>query len=158
VTQEGTVRTGSTLQLSPSERITVVSADPARLVLEVDYDPGGRPPPRHLHPAQVEEFEIMSGRLMVELDGRPAPWSAGEAFSVPVGRVHRMWNPSDEPCSARWTVTPAGRTLDMFREIDALHRGGREPSRLALGRVVARYGDGFRLAGPAGRLLALAGR
>ncbi len=150
--------TGSTLKLSPSERITVVSADPARLVLEVDYDPGGRPPPRHLHPAQVEEFEIVAGRLMVDLGGSPARRSAGETFSVPAGTVHRMWNPSDLPCSARWTVTPAGRTLDMFREIDALHRGGREPSRLALGRVVARYGDGFRLAGPAGRLLALAGR
>jgi quercetin dioxygenase-like cupin family protein len=146
------------LHLSPSERVVVVSADPERLVLEVVYDAGGTPPPRHLHPAQGEDFEVLAGRLTVEIEHHVTTRDDGATFAVPAGVVHRMWNASDAACTARWTVTPAGRTLDMFREIDALHRGGREPSRLAMGRVVARYGDGFRLAGPAGWLLALGSR
>jgi quercetin dioxygenase-like cupin family protein len=145
----------SVLQLSLSERVIVRAEDATRLCLEVTYDPLGQPPPRHFHPSQDEDFEILSGRLMVDLDGSVGPRSAGQRFHCPAGSVHRMWNPFDVPCTVRWTVTPAGRTLAMFREIDALHQGGRHASRLALGRVVAGYGGEFRLAGPAGRLLGL---
>ena len=145
------------LHLTPHETIQVLEAEGTQLVLEVRYDPHGRPSPRHLHPAQVEDFEVLSGELMVELEGRSGPRASGTRFSVPAGRVHRMWNPGATVCTVRWIVTPAGRTLDMFRDIDALHRDGGAPNQLALARVVVRYGDEFRLAGPAGRLLARLG-
>jgi hypothetical protein len=106
------------LQLTPHETIQVLEAEGSRLVLEVRYDPHGRPPPRHLHPAQVEDFEVLSG----ELD-RHACWAD-------TGHV-----PRDRRASP----------------------GRGTPNRLALARVVARYGDEFRLAGPAGRLLARLG-
>jgi quercetin dioxygenase-like cupin family protein len=144
-----------TLQLSPHERVEVLEHDPARLVLSVHYDPRGRPPPRHLHPRQEEQFEVLSGVLMVELDGPPRPHHPGEPFTVPAGSVHRLWNPFDAPATARWTTSPAGRTLDMFRQIDALHRDGRTPGPLRLARIVAGYPEQFRLAGPAGRVLSL---
>ena len=146
------------LHLTPHETIQVLEAEGSRLVLEVRYDPQGRPPQRHLHPAQVEDFEVLSGELMVDIDGRSGPRSLGTRFSVPAGTVHRMWNPGATVCTVRWIITPPGRTLDMFHELDALHRDGGAPNRLALARVVARYGDELRLAGPAGRLLARVGR
>jgi hypothetical protein len=55
-----------------------------------------------------------------------------------------MWNEGSEPAVMRWLTTPAGRTLDWFREIAAL-QGGDEP----LGdpaTLLQRYDDTFRLA------------
>jgi quercetin dioxygenase-like cupin family protein len=146
------------LWVSAHERLTVVADGPEQLVLEARWDPHAPPPPRHLHPAQREDFEVLAGTLQVEIAGQEQAHAAGASFTIPAGVVHRMWNPFPDPVRVRWVVTPAGRTLAMFGELDALHRDGRGPGKLALGRVVARYGAEFQLVGPAGRVLGLLAR
>ncbi|MFW6599293.1 cupin domain-containing protein [Propionibacteriaceae bacterium Y2011] len=109
-----------TVQLSPGQRLTVISSTPAALQLESSWDPAGTPPRRHFHPHQVERFEVLEGELTVELGTEPSrAYGVGEVLEVPAGVSHRMWNPSDRPTRASWRVSPGMRTEEMFRFIDA---------------------------------------
>jgi quercetin dioxygenase-like cupin family protein len=137
------------LQLTPGEAVEIVSVDDDRLVVEATYAPGGERPPAHKHPRQDEHFEVLAGMLRVELAGAVREYGAGEAFDVPRGTVHRMANDGSEPARVRWTTSPAGRTLDWFRELEATQRRveGRKLARaLAFPPLLYRYRDTFRLA------------
>ena len=113
------------LTITPHESIEVRHADAERLELEVTYGPGGSAPPAHLHPVQDEHFEVLEGELHTKVEGDERVLRAGDTLSIPRGTVHQMWNPTDSRVRATWVTTPAGRTLDWFRAIDALHREGR---------------------------------
>jgi mannose-6-phosphate isomerase-like protein (cupin superfamily) len=142
-----------TLKITPTESVEVRSSIPDALEVEVTYDPGGSPPPRHFHPTQDEHFEILAGTLRAWVDGEERDLGVGEEIDVPCGAVHRMWNPGDERTRAIWRTSPGGRTEQWFRAIDALHREGRVgrngmPGPLAFGVMLSEYRDVFRLAGP----------
>ena len=139
------------LTLTPSETVTVRHATEAALEVDVVYGSAGSPPPRHFHPAQDERFEVLEGELHVRVDGREQVLRAGDTVDIPRGAVHQMWNAGDVPARAVWATTPAGRTLDWFSSIDALHRSGRvgkdgSPGPLAFGVLLTEYRDVFRLA------------
>ena len=139
------------LKITPTESIEVRRSDADRLEVQVNYAPGGGPPPAHFHPGQDERFEVMSGTLTVRVAGAERALGPGDTIEIPRGTVHQMWNPGDEPVRAIWETTPAGRTLDWFRAIDALHREGRVgkdgmPGPLAFAVMLTEYDDVFRLA------------
>jgi mannose-6-phosphate isomerase-like protein (cupin superfamily) len=141
-----------TLNLTPNETLTVVSESPDVLEVEATYAPGGSAPPKHLHPAQAEHFEVLSGSVMTRVGGEERKLEVGETLDIPVGTVHQMWNPGSEPARVRWQTRPAGRTLDWFRSIDALHRTGRVgrngmPGPLAFAVLLNEFRDVFRLDG-----------
>jgi quercetin dioxygenase-like cupin family protein len=158
------------LKLTPGESISIRTSTPEALEVEVTYAPGGKPPPKHLHPSQDEHFEMLSGALRVRSDGVERTLEAGETIEIPRGAAHQMWNPGGEPARAIWQTRPAGRTEQWFRAVDALYRNGRVgsngmPGPLAFGVLLDEYGDTLRLAaGPeplvraAVSALALAGR
>jgi hypothetical protein len=69
-----------------------------------------------------------------------------------------MWNPDDEPVTAIWQTSPAGRTREWFEALDSLQRSGRVgrngmPSPLAMGAYLTEYRDVFRLAAGPGPLV-----
>lgn len=139
------------LKVTPRESIVVRHADDERLAVEVTYAPGGSPPPAHFHPGQDERFEVLEGELHARVAGEERVLRAGDTLAVPRGVVHQMWNPGDEPVRATWETAPAGRTLEWFRAIDALHRDRRVakkgmPGPLAFGVLLTEYDDVFRLA------------
>jgi len=141
------------LRLTPQESVTIREHTSDRLVVEAVYAPGGQPPPAHFHPEQEEHFEIVSGRLRVSLSGQERELGPGDAFDVPRGVAHRMWNAAGEPVRAIWVTTPAGRTHEWFAVLDGLQRQGRVgrdgmPGPLAFGVYLTAYRDVFRLAGP----------
>lgn len=144
------------------ETLTVVSRSAAELVLDAVWEPGASAPPPHLHPAQDERFEVLSGSLTVVVNGGTRVLAAGETLDIPRGTPHRMWNAGDVPARARWTVTPALRTEEFFRSMAAV--GGRHAPPPAAARVLAAHRDEFRLALPgpvepvAVHALALVGR
>jgi Cupin domain len=114
------------------------------LEFEARYAPGGSPPPPHLHPAQDERFEVLAGAMRTKIAGVEGTLAHGEVLEIPHGTVHQMWNAAGEPAVLRWETTPAGRTLDWFREIAALQGGGEplgDPATL-----LARYSDTLQLA------------
>lgn len=131
------------LKIGPGTTLRVLTHEPGRLELEATYEPGGAEPPAHLHPSQDERFELLAGAMRTRIDGREGEILAGEPLEIPAGTVHQMWNAGTERSVLLWTTTPAGRTLDWFREVAAALAG--EP----LGdpaTMLERYSDVFRLA------------
>jgi mannose-6-phosphate isomerase-like protein (cupin superfamily) len=141
-----------TYRLTPHETVTVREHTPDLLEVEGNWGAaGGSPPPPHLHPAQDEHFEVLEGELHAEVDGRSLTLGPGDALDIPSGTVHKMWNPGGAETRALWQTSPAGRTLDWWRSIDALNRD-HPPGRLGVPsppRLAARlreYDDVMRLA------------
>jgi quercetin dioxygenase-like cupin family protein len=133
------------LTLTPHESVTVVEHSAERLVVDVTYAPGGSAPPAHAHPAQDERFEVRSGVLGVRIGGEKRELRAGDVLEIPPGTRHAMFNAGDGPATAVWTTSPAGRTLEWFRNLDAIP--GR-PGAVALAPSLLEFDDVFRLAGP----------
>ncbi|MBE2319293.1 cupin domain-containing protein [Solirubrobacter sp. CPCC 204708] len=137
------------LILTPHETVTVVEHAPERLVVDVTYVPGGKQPPAHFHPEQDEHFEITGGIVGVKLPGERLELERGAVLEIPRGTPHVLWNAGTEPATARWTTTPAGRTLDWFAKLDALNREhGKLPGLLAFAPVLVEFEDVFRVVGP----------
>ncbi|HKF81057.1 MAG TPA: cupin domain-containing protein [Thermoleophilaceae bacterium] len=141
----------ATLKLTPHESVEIRSSTPEMLEVEATYTRGGNKPPPHLHPAQDEHFEVLSGRIEVRVGDEERVLAPGETIDIPRGTRHQMANGGDEPARVRWQTTPAGRTEDWFRAIDNLHREGRVgrngmPGPLAYGVMLSEYRDVFRLA------------
>ena len=53
-------------------------------------------PPPHIHPQQVEEYQVIEGRFDVMVDGEWTTIGPGESASVPVGVTHTFRNPTGE--------------------------------------------------------------
>ncbi|CAN5460794.1 hypothetical protein BH10ACT11_BH10ACT11_21810 [soil metagenome] len=139
-----------TLKLAPGESLRIVSSDPGALVVEATYDVAGRPPPKHMHPQQDELFEVLEGKLTVRIAGEQETLPAGETIAVPRRVTHQMWNAGETPAKVRWTTSPAGRTEEWFRALDALRKEGKVdkngmPAVLPFARLAADYDDTFRL-------------
>lgn len=139
---------GETLRLTPSESVTILASTAQALEVEATYGAGGKPPPKHLHPAQDEHFEVLEGSLRVRAGDEQRVLREGETIEILRETPHQMWNPGEAQARVRWQTRPAGRTESWFRDIDALNRaaGGGMPGPLAFAAVVAEYGDTFRLA------------
>ena len=136
---------GDVLKLTPSETVEIRSSAPEALEVEGSWGPEGSAPPKHFHPAQDEHFEILAGTLRARVDGEQRDLGPGEQLEIPRGAVHQMWNPGSEPARALWRTSPAGRTEQWFRAVDALHREGRAGP-LGFGVLLSEYDDVFRLA------------
>jgi len=134
---------GEELAIGPSTTLRVLAVTPEQLEMEATYASGGSPPPAHLHPEQDERFEVLAGSVRALVAGREISLVAGDVLEIPSETVHQMWNETGEPAVVNWRTTPAGRTLDWFRELSAVLRGeGRtEPEKL-----LDDYSDVFRLA------------
>ena len=140
---------GDTLQLTPSETVTIRQSDPELLEVEAVYGPGGSPPPPHLHPSQDEHFEVLEGEITVRIEGGEETHSGvGEKIAIPRGTKHQMWNSSSAPTRLRWETRPALRTEEWFRTVDRLvhEAGGKMPGPAAFLSVLPQYEDVFRLA------------
>lgn len=134
------------LHLSDRQLLRVVRETQDELELEATWDPGGPPPPPHLHPAQEEHFEVRSGQLAAVVDGVEHTLRAGDTLDIPRGAPHKMWNPSDERAVALWLTRPAGRTAEWFRTVDRLGAGGTRPAPSdELVRALSEYADVFQL-------------
>lgn len=145
-----------TLHLTPTESVTIVENSPQALVVEATYGPGGKPPPKHLHPAQDEHFEVLSGTLNARVGKRELALGPGETLDVPCGAVHQMWNASGQDTRVRWETRPAGRTHEWFRTLDAVEPGRK--SLPAMAAALSEFDDVFRLAGVPRVLLRVVGR
>jgi quercetin dioxygenase-like cupin family protein len=144
----------TTLNLTPTETVTVRSAAPDALEVEAVYGAGGSAPPRHYHPAQAERFEVLAGTINTRVAGDERILQAGDTLDIPAGAEHQMWNPGAVEARVLWRTSPAGRTLEWFQALDALQREGRVmksgiPSPLAMSVLLTEYRDVFRLAVPA---------
>jgi quercetin dioxygenase-like cupin family protein len=67
-----------------------------RLVFDVVIEPDRQVPGAHVHPAQEERFEVVSGEVTFRVDGRRQVVSTGEVVVAPPGSVHAFQNDGEE--------------------------------------------------------------
>jgi Cupin domain len=94
---------------------TGAETDGELLEMEARYGGDGVLPPEHLHPKQVEHFEILEGNVRAIIDGEERRYEAGDTFEVPAGTPHQM--AGDGPARVRWQVRPALRTAEFFETL-----------------------------------------
>jgi mannose-6-phosphate isomerase-like protein (cupin superfamily) len=147
---------GETLKLTKRESVEIVGSSPEGLEVKATYGPRGKRPPKHSHPAQDEHFRVLEGRISVVVGNQQRELGSGEELGIPRGTAHQMWNPHGEPAKVSWTTSPAGRTEDWFRAVDALVRSGRASGTggaLSFAVLLDEYDDTFRLASRPGPVL-----
>src|SRR4051794_33978075 len=81
--------------------------------------PGAVAPPPHRHPTQVEESEVLAGRLDVMVAGHWRSLAVGASAPVPVNSSHPFRVPPGQPVRVRNFHRP-GSHFDEF--IEKQHR------------------------------------
>jgi mannose-6-phosphate isomerase-like protein (cupin superfamily) len=110
-------------------------------------------PTEHYHPAQEEDFSVISGELTVKMNGSIAVYKAGDHFYIPKGVAHAMWNASSEKTVINWQVRPALSTEYFLENANGLVREGKTntkgmPDLLQVALIANKYKSVFRLANP----------
>jgi mannose-6-phosphate isomerase-like protein (cupin superfamily) len=90
-------------------RRPAADTDGAFVEMEFLLPPGCVPPPPHVHPHQVEDYEVLAGRFDVVVEGRWRTLAPGESASVPLGALHTFKNRSGETVRVRNRHRPAMR-------------------------------------------------
>jgi quercetin dioxygenase-like cupin family protein len=105
------------------------------------------PPPPHLHPHQVEEYEVLEGSFEVVVDGTWRTLRPGDGAAVPQGALHTFRNRSGAVVRVRNRHRPAMR-FEEFIECTshALRAAGitrkRDPRvYMCLSRVMLRFDE-----------------
>jgi len=112
------------------------------LEMEATYGGTGGMPPEHLHPQQVERFEVLEGAMRTIIDGVERRYETGETFEVPAGTPHQMG--ADGPTRMKWEIRPALRTAEFF---ERLYGTGPDSAREAesIADFFAEFSDEIRL-------------
>lgn len=90
-------------------RRPAADSDGAFVEMEFVLPSGCVPPPPHVHPHQVEDYEVLEGHFDVVVDGRWRTLAPGESASVPLGALHTFRNRSGGPVRVRNQHRPAMR-------------------------------------------------
>ena len=110
------------------ERITFrkTAADTNGELLEIDVElsPDGHVPGMHVHPAQEERFEVLSGKVRFRKGARRIDAEAGDVVVVEPGRAHKFRNVGDEGAVMRVQVRPALEMERLFETAVALAAEG----------------------------------
>ena len=107
---------------------------------EAVFPPGAGAPP-HTHTREDEAFYVLSGELLIEFEGEPAPRRVGPGgfFFGARRRRHALRNVGERPAHVLVLSAPS-RGLDrMFAELDAATVGGTTGIEV-LSAITARYG------------------
>ena len=84
--------------------------------VQVTLMPGGGTP-LHFHKVLTETFEVISGNLGLEVDGKPVQLGEGKAVTVFPGMIHRFFNDGAEPVLFLTTITPGSRGFEQSLHI-----------------------------------------
>lgn len=95
--------TGETLVF----RKTSAETNGESVVVEVFVDPDGAVAAAHVHPAQEERFEVLSGELEFRIRKQMIVAKAGDRVLVPAGTPHRFRNVGSETAHFVCQVSPA---------------------------------------------------
>ena len=164
-------KTGDRFKDLDGSVITVTRAaaetDGEYVEIELELPSGCSPPPPHIHPRQLEEYEVLEGHFDVMVDGKWRTLGPGETASVPPGALHTFRNRSGSLVRVRDWHKPALRFEEfgaaMYATIQAAGIRRRRDPRipLYLSMVVEQFEDTFVLGPrqrPVVRALARLGR
>lgn len=89
--------------------------------------PGQSPPSAHRHLIQTEHVEVISGNMILYLDGERAIYNVGENITIEPGRSHAFGNANKHaPLVVRVRFEPAGNIEWYFTQMacSAIRNGG----------------------------------
>jgi quercetin dioxygenase-like cupin family protein len=78
----------------------------------------------HIHPAQQEKIEVLSGELTTSLNGALTRLHAGDSITIRAGELHNFWNDSNEMVHFRVEHRPALRLQDFMETMGNLVKNG----------------------------------
>ena len=108
----------------PVQRYTLdFEQDGDDVIVDMKVEPGGGVP-AHVHPRQVETFEVISGRLRFLRGAAHVVAGPGETVVVPAGVKHNFENAGDTQAHARCRVSPALNLIGFFEESSQAARDG----------------------------------
>ncbi len=87
----------------------------AFFLAEISVPPGGGPPP-HIHQREDESFQLLEGKLTVQVGGDTLIASPGDFVYLPRGIAHSFKNTGDVNAKALVFITPAGLE-NFFAEV-----------------------------------------
>jgi quercetin dioxygenase-like cupin family protein len=116
------------------------------LEFELELQPDGKVPGKHVHPKQEERFEVLDGTMKFKLGHKTIVAKAGDVVVVPPGKAHKFANGGLIPAHVRVTVTPALKMEELFETVCELAADGRTlrngmPRPLDLALFVSQYRD-----------------
>jgi quercetin dioxygenase-like cupin family protein len=124
------------------------AADTAGEYLEFDLErqPDGKVPGKHVHPQQEERFEVLDGTMKFKLGRKTIIAKAGDVVTGPAGKAHKFQNGGVTTAHARVTVTPVLKMAELFETVCELAADGRTlsngmPKPLDLALFVSQYRD-----------------
>jgi quercetin dioxygenase-like cupin family protein len=106
-------------------RKTAADTDGELLQFDLELSPDGKVPGMHVHPAQEERFEVISGTMRFRRGLRTVTAHAGDVVTVPAGVVHKFANAGDETAVVRVEVRPALRMEELLETSVELAEDGR---------------------------------
>jgi quercetin dioxygenase-like cupin family protein len=106
-----------------------------------DVVPPGAGVPPHSHTHEDEAFYVLSGELLIEFEGEPAPQRVGPGgfFFAARHKCHAYRNVGDQPARMLVLCTPSCGLDQMFAELEAATARGM-PAIETLAAITAKYG------------------
>ena len=105
---------------------------------EAVFPPGAGAPP-HTHTREDEAFYVLSGELLIEIDGEAHRVGPGGFFFGARNRRHAVRNDGDQPARVLILSAPSVGLDRMFAELHAAGAAGK-PDMSRLVEICARYG------------------
>jgi quercetin dioxygenase-like cupin family protein len=127
-------------------RKTAADTNGEYLEFDLELQPDGKVPGKHVHPQQEERFEVLDGTMKFKLGRKTIVAKAGDIVTVPAGKAHRFQNGGVTTAHVRVTVTPALKMEELFETVCELAADGRTlasgmPKPLDLALFVSQYRD-----------------
>lgn len=95
------------------------------LEMEFFVRPGGAVAVEHIHPDQDEDFEVLSGTIVMSVQGRKSVGKQGFKHTVKAGVPHVWANGGDDELHCRVTLSPALQMEQFFEVLFGLVRDGK---------------------------------
>ena len=106
-------------------RRTAAETNGELLAFDLELQPDGAVPGKHVHPSQEERFTVVSGRMKFKKGLRTVIAEAGDVVVVPPGTPHKFENAGDRVAHVQVEVRPALKMEQLLRTAVRLAEQGR---------------------------------
>jgi quercetin dioxygenase-like cupin family protein len=124
-----------------------------RVRVETIVQPDGFVAAAHVHPAQTERFEVLTGTVGFRVGRKTVLAGPGDALVVPPGTPHRFWNAGSGEARFLCEIRPALRFESLIETMFTLAAEGKTnerglPGALQLAVIAKKHFDTVRLPFP----------
>lgn len=106
-------------------RKTAADTDGELLEFDLYLAPDGQVPGKHVHRAQEELFEVLSGTMRFKRGRKTIVAGPGETVVIEPGTSHKFENGGEEEAVVRVQVRPALKMEQLFETVVSLAHDGR---------------------------------